>query len=108
MTRGLRYPPFAKPGAPAAKPVATEEELPPIENFLDDLPSIDEFLDTTDYPPIEDFAPAPEEIEEYGAPVTTQMDEGWAAGSWQSYDWSSASALNRSTLSAVDSSDAWS
>ena len=108
MTRGLRYPPFAKPGAPAPKPVTTEEELPPIENFLDELPSIDEFLEAADYPMIEEFAPTEEQIEEYSAPVAVEKEEGWAAGSWQSYDWSSASALNRSTSSTMDSSDAWS
>ena len=108
MTRRLRYPPFAKPGAPAPKPVTTEEELPPIENFLDELPSIDEFLEAADYPMIEEFAPDEEQLEEYSAPVAVETEEGWAAGSWQSYDWSSASALNRSTSSAMDSSDAWS
>lgn len=105
MTRGLRYPPFAKPGATAPKPVTTEAELPPIENFLDELPLIDEFLEAADYPASEDFAPADED---YSEPAAAQSEEGWAAGSWQSYDWSQASALNRSTLSAVDSSDAWS
>ena len=108
MTRGLRYPPFAKPGAPAPKPVPTEVELPPIENFLDELPSIDDFLEAADYPPIEDFAPSVEEVDEYSEPAAQQSEEGWAAGSWQSYDWSAASALNRSTSSAVDSEDAWS
>ncbi len=107
MTRGLRYPPFAKPGASAPKPVATEAELPPIENFLDELPSIDDFLEA-DYPPIEDFAPSAEDVEQYSEPISAQTEEGWAAGTWQSYDWSSAAALNRNTSSAVDSSDAWS
>lgn len=105
MTRGLRYPPFAKPGA--AAPQQTEVELPPIENFLDELPSIDDFLEA-DYPPIEDFAPQTEEEVDDFAPAAQQSEEGWAAGSWQTYDWSAASALNRSTSSAVDSEDAWS
>jgi hypothetical protein len=107
MTRGLRFPPFAKPGAPAPKPAALEEQLPPIEDFLDDLPSIDDFIDRGDYPPIEDFAPSVES-EQYFEPVAAEPEEGWAAGSWQSYDWSAAAALNRSTSSAMDSSDAWS
>ena len=107
MTRGLRYPPFAKPGAPVEKPAPAEERLPPIDDFLDELPSIDDFLDFAEYPPIEDFAPEAK-AEEYATPVAAQSEEGWAAGSWQLFDWSSASALNRSTSSAVDSSDAWS
>lgn len=107
MTRGLRYPPFAKPGAPAQKPVAAEGQLPPIEDFLDELPSIEDFLDREEYPAIEEFAPS-EESEDYAEPAVAQTEEGWAAGSWQSYDWSAAAALNRSTSSAVDSSDAWS
>ena len=108
MTRGLRFPPFAKPGALAPKPAAADEQLPPIEDYLDELPSIDDFLDHEDYPPIEEFAPS-EESDEFFEPVAAaEPEEGWAAGSWQSYDWSSAAALNRSTSSAVDSSDAWS
>jgi len=103
MTKGLRYPPFAKPGAQPQQRVPKEEALPPIEDFLDDLPSIDDFLASDDFvpPPVfEEYTPEPQ--------VRVESEEGWAAGSWQSYDWSSVSALNRSTSSAVDSADAWS
>ena len=46
MTKGMKYPPFARPGTPQRMktPVATpmEEVLPSIDEFLDDLPSIDD------------------------------------------------------------------
>ena len=56
MTKGMKYPPFARPGTPqrtktpaAAAVVAessapAEEILPSIDDFLDELPSIDDFL----------------------------------------------------------------
>lgn len=102
MTRGLRYPPFAKPGTPIPPQAPVEEELPPIDDFLDELPSIDDFL-------ADEFVPEPV-LEDYPqeSVATAGSEEGWAAGEWQSYDWSSISSLNRSTSSAVDSSDAWS
>ncbi len=103
MTRGLRYPPFAKPGTPAPHREQAEEQLPPIDDFLDELPPIDDFLASDELvaePVLDDYPP------EVVAVIETE--QGWAAGDWQSYDWSSVSALNRSTSSAVDSSDAWS
>jgi hypothetical protein len=106
MTRGLKYPPFAKPAPHSDQSPPKQEQLPSIDEFLDDLPSIDDFL-------AEDFTPdvgAESDSEGFIAvsgPESTGAD-GWAAGSWQSYDWSSVASLNRSTSSAVDSADAWS
>jgi len=103
MTRGLKYPPFAKPvphqEASVAEPVAPE--LPSIDDFLDELPAIDDFLLGEE----EFTAPSPE-----AEPPSEEgwSEEGWAAGSWQSYDWSSIASLNRSTSSAMDWYDAWS
>jgi hypothetical protein len=103
MTKGLRYPPFAKPGTHTPQPVQAEELLPPIDDFLDELPSIDDFLASDEFvaePVLDDYPPEPV--------AAAETEHGWAAGDWQSYDWSSISSLNRSTSSAVDSSDAWS
>lgn len=74
-------PPFAAPVPRShreAQPVAphrlpAEDELPPIEQFLDDLPSIDDYV-----------AEAPEPAE---------SAEGWAPADWQQYDWNGLSAL---------------
>jgi hypothetical protein len=87
---------------PVAAPM--EEVLPSIDEFLDDLPSIDDFL-ASDPPEISHEPPA-EEFDYYEEPAS--VEEGWAAGEWQSFDWSSAASLNRNTSSAMDSSNAWS
>ena len=114
MTRGLRHPPFAKPGAPMQKTAHAEEQpqpageqLRPIEEFLDDLPSIDDFLAFDDYSETEP-AEAQQELVRYAEAARAPGEAGWADGDWQSYDWSSAASLNRSSSSALDSSDAWS
>ena len=106
MTRGLKYPPFAKPApqqeSRAAESVSREETLPSIDDFLDELPAIDDFLLG------EEEYVADQQVESYPAETEAEAstEEGWAAGAWQSYDWSSVASLNRSTSSAMDSSDA--
>jgi hypothetical protein len=57
---------------PALLPL--EDELPPIEQFLDDLPSIDDYV-----------------VEATASAVA--VPEGWAAAEWQEYDWQSLSQL---------------
>jgi hypothetical protein len=111
MTKGMKYPPFARPGTPQRMktPVAdsiapVEEALPSIDEFLDDLPSIDDFLASD--PPEISLETSPEEFIEYEEQPNDE--DGWAAGEWQSFDWSSAASLNRNTSSAMDSSNAWS
>ena len=104
--KGLKYPPFAKPGSavPMHRPEVAEV-LPSIDEFLDDLPSIDDFLDV-DAPGqvIEpDAAPmAPE-----WSPAASQSEEGWAAGDWQSYDWGSLSSLNRAIPHGAGADETW-
>lgn len=109
MTKGMKYPPFARPGAPqrVKTPAAPQEILPSIDEFLDDLPSIDDFL-ATDPPEVTpDAEPAyAEAVDDFAG--STPSEEGWAQGEWQSFDWSSAATLNRNTSSAIDSSNAWS
>ena len=104
--KGLKYPPFAKP---APQGVVRREEdaveaLPPIDDFLDELPSIDDFLEV-DAPPV--FAESAGVATYDDSIETRQSEEGWAAGSWQSYDWGSVSSLNRASASAVDSDSSW-
>lgn len=99
--KGLRYPPFAKP-APAReiRPAEVAEVLPSIDEYLDELPSIDDFLEVDappfatamyDLPPVDESPPMP------------QSAEGWAAGTWQSYDWGSVASLNRATAGEMES-----
>ena len=77
------HPPFARPSArPAAVDLASGvpeprdgDEYPPIEQFLDELPSIEDYL-------ADDPAP--------------WLDaEGWADTSWQAFDWSRVASLGR-------------
>ena len=88
-----RYPPFA---VPAGSPV-----MPSIGDFLDQLPSIADFLapdssrrdgerDSADeLPPISDFAP-----DEFD-------DDGWAIADWQAFDWTGIGALARRTQNST-------
>ena len=92
-----RFPPFV---APAERPV-----VPSIGAFLDELPSIADFLvdepdsyETAAYPAeqlpaIDEFAP--EQFDAYG----------WAIADWQAFDWSSLGALRRSAANPVAEAD---
>ena len=99
MTGILRFPPFAKPGASGVIAAPANEELPSIDEFIDELP------------PIEDFLAEDEQTEAAFAgevpPVSVDATaEGWASGDWQSYDWSSLSSLNR-TAARRGAAEAW-
>ncbi len=85
----LRYPPFAAPDVPV--------QNPPIGEFLDELPSIADFLagPQENYPSIDDFAP------------DDRDDEGWAFTDWQSFDWSSLGSIARGIESGAAEAD-WS
>jgi hypothetical protein len=92
-----RFAPFAKPVAREDRPDLVPEgaadpppfdDYPPIEQFLDELPSIDDYL-------------ADAAIESVAEEITGGVDnalpdhdsEGWAMPGWQSYDWSGLAAL---------------
>ena len=103
MTGGLRFPPFAKPGIPVAA-APPREELPSIDQFIDELPPIEDFLADetagveTGSPVVSDDAP----------PVSVDgAAEGWAEGDWQSYDWDSLSSLNRPTPARPSAAQSW-
>jgi hypothetical protein len=101
MTR--RFAPFAKPVARDDRPDVVPEgaadppsfdDYPPIEQFLDELPSIDDYIlgelapvDVVDDMPLPAAVGNPEE--------RTHDSEGWAISGWQSYDWSRLAALGR-------------
>ena len=70
----------------AADPPA-DDDYPLIEQFLDELPSIEDYLE--DAPVQSEITPAP-------AFVPAEHDaEGWAISAWQSYDWNSLAHLGR-------------
>ena len=84
---GRRYPPFAVP--------AESPGMPSIGSFLDELPSIADFLASDaalldavrdageDLPAIDKFAP-----DEFDA-------DGWAIADWQAFDWDGIRSLAR-------------
>lgn len=92
---GVRpHPPFSQPDlGRGTKPVSPQ--LPSIEQFVDDLPSIEEFRMEADRKP------------GTSDPFATQ-DEGWAAGDWQSYDWSEIASLGARAPEATEAQAAWS
>jgi hypothetical protein len=96
MTSGMRFPPFARPGRRVSTPTAAAqvaETLPSIDEFVDELPAIEDFL--ADQPPAIPVADSWEEPSPQSTPQVSAPAEGWAAGEWQSYNWDSLSALKR-------------
>jgi len=74
-----------------------EDELPPVEHFIDPLP------------PVEDFA-----AEGVADAVTMGTDstatdpaDGWEETDWQQYDWRSVAALGDTSETANEASNAW-
>ena len=90
----MPYPPFSKPD-PARRPNPVSQQLPSIEQFVDDLPSIDEFRMEAEH------------SQTVGDPFAPQ-EEGWAAGDWQSYDWGAVAALGTQGPEAREAQAAWS
>ena len=93
--KGGRFAPFAQPVAKsrrgplvpeAAADPPSDDDLPPIEQFLDELPSIDDYLADAEAVPDN----TSRDIDDA---VTNHDSEGWAAAGWQSYDWSGLAAL---------------
>jgi len=83
-----RYPPLARPGfgvpTAAADPPASDDH-PPIELFLDELPSIEDYL----------------------SPGAERDDAQWTMDDWQSYDWSALAALRRAGSGNAEADAAW-
>ena len=88
------YRPFSQPN-PARRTKPASQELPSIEQFVDDLPSIDEFRMEA------------EPVQSIGDPFATQ-EEGWAPGAWQSYDWGAVASLGAQGPEAREAQAAWS
>jgi hypothetical protein len=92
--RGRPHPPFAQPD-PGRGTNPVSPQLPSIEQFVDDLPSIEEFRMEAD------------PKQGTSDPFAIQ-DEGWAAADWQSYDWSGIASLGARAPEAMEAQAAWS
>lgn len=91
-----------------------ETEIRPIERYLetasreDELPPVEHFIDPL--PPVEDFTV--EGVADIGgavgtaAPVTDPAD-WWEETDWQQYDWRSVAALGDTSETAKEASNAW-
>jgi len=97
------HPPFALPGASRVpRQAETGVELPSIQDFLDELPSIDDYVwagdsKADDMRSIDDYLEdaSVEAAENFGARATASGfdDDGWAIADWQSFDWNGAAML---------------
>lgn len=132
------HPPFAQPdpGRRASMTETVEEsiesgdssaaaELPAIDEFLDELPSINDFLMTAESgtqasgadwaetsfyrPPTPEAQTRIQTPQRAARPATPDIDsEGWAVSDWQSYDWSEVASLGAPAPEAVEAHAAWS
>jgi hypothetical protein len=124
------HPPFAQPDpGRRATPSRTVEsspvaaEIPSIEEFVDELPMIEEFLapPEPEAPPVYDWTetslyrpptpPQPQPVRPSptrAVPVPEIDSNGWAAGDWQSYDWNQVSSLGAPAPEAIEAHAAWS
>ena len=107
------HPPFAQPdpGRRATPPAAAPTEaapppaIPSINEFVDDLPLIDEFLMDAEVARAALSVPS----RPIAPPSALETDEeGWAAADWQSYDWSGIASLGAPAPEAVEAHAAWS
>ena len=77
--------------------VTDDDELPPVDHFIDPLPSVEDFAG-------EGLADAA--VAEGDTPATDPAD-GWAETDWQQYDWRSVAALGDTSETANEASNAW-
>jgi hypothetical protein len=85
--------------------------LPPIEDFIDDLPSIQDFLMVTVTPAQPQKAVDPGLVHapraEAAATALETDAEGWASADWQSYDWGGLAALGTPPPEEAEAHHAW-
>jgi hypothetical protein len=101
-----------EPSAAGVAPSTQSDSLPSIDQFVDDLPAIDDFLLEVTTPGVlpstADTGNAPRSV-----PPVTRSDavidnEGWAEADWQSYDWSRLASLGAPAPEAAEAHAAWS
>lgn len=91
------YPPFASPQSRAQRPITAprpaEPEYPSIDEFLDELPPIEDFLADENGVEQEVEAAAPTPAPAKPAP----SEDEWLEAGWKSYDFSSLTELSNRT-----------
>ena len=112
----MMHPPFAAPGSRPSPRNAHSATLPSIQEFLDELPPIEDFLDHSalEIPPIADFVAddfATEAPEPGRDPDWFQQEEydadGWAVAGWQDFDWTGAATLGARSQATDEANSAW-
>jgi hypothetical protein len=112
-------PPFVAPSPVQRTARRTQvEDLPSIQEFRDELPSIDDFVDhrPIELPPITDFVAGDYSFDE--APAVQHHDsdwfqqeahdqDGWAMADWQDFDWTRAASLGVRTQAEDEANAAW-
>ena len=81
------------------------EELPPLEHFLDPLPSITDFSGSVSQIQIADASDFPDTVAAADSPAAA--DTGWVETDWQRYDWQSIAALGDTERAQAEASNAW-
>ena len=81
------------------------DELPPLEHFLDPLPSVTDFSATVSEPQTEDAADFQDAVAAADSPAGSDTD--WIETDWQRYDWQSIAALGDTEKTQTEASNAW-
>jgi hypothetical protein len=97
---------FAADSSATALGTTAIEDLPSIDEFLDDLPSIDDFVDDDFVDHRTRFATPSERRAPMDQAAPTE--EGWAAADWQSFDWRGAGSLGTPPREVAEAQAAWS
>lgn len=110
--------PFSAPRSKSQdSPLNRVEGLPSIQEFLDELPSIDDFIDlsSVELPPITDFVidddaaaePPPQHRDSEWFEQEAYDEEGWAIAGWQNFDWTRAASLGVRSQAEDEANSAW-
>ena len=81
------------------------DELPPLEHFLDPLPSITDFSASVSETRTQDAADFPDDVAAVATPAGADTD--WVETDWQRYDWQSIAALGETEKVQTEASNAW-
>jgi hypothetical protein len=78
-----------------------QEELPPVEHFLDPLPIAEHFSPNAENPPSDPWPVESGNTASIEERVTDVSEAGWIETDWQHYDWNAAAALGESAERAA-------
>jgi hypothetical protein len=72
------------------------EDLPPVEHFLDPLPSVQQFVPNAESEPSDPWPVESGETAPIAERVPDVSEGGWIETDWQHYDWNAVAALGES------------